>query len=59
MTIAENLQARQKAAVAPGVGTRANVIRLRAPLTIGEDTLEEGLDILEASIEAAFSAVEA
>ncbi|MBB6465616.1 4-aminobutyrate aminotransferase/(S)-3-amino-2-methylpropionate transaminase [Aminobacter lissarensis] len=37
-------------------GTRANVIRILAPLTIGEDTLEEGLDILEASIEAAFAA---
>lgn len=36
-------------------GTRANVIRLLAPLTIGEDTLAEGLDILEASIEAAFA----
>ena len=38
-------------------GTRANVIRLLAPLTIGEDTLAEGLDILEASIEAAVSAI--
>lgn len=38
-------------------GTRANVIRLLAPLTIGEDTLVEGLDILEDSIEAAVSAV--
>ena len=37
-------------------GTRANVIRILTPLTIGYDTLDEGLDILEASIEAAFSA---
>ncbi|MDK4742916.1 4-aminobutyrate--2-oxoglutarate transaminase [Rhizobium sp. CNPSo 3464] len=37
-------------------GTRLNVIRLLPPLTIEWDTLLEGLDILEASIEAAFSA---
>lgn len=36
-------------------GTRLNVIRLLAPLTIEWEVLEEGLDILEASIEAAFS----
>jgi 4-aminobutyrate aminotransferase/(S)-3-amino-2-methylpropionate transaminase len=34
-------------------GTRANVIRLLPALTIPFDVLEEGLDILEASIEAA------
>ena len=34
-------------------GTRANVIRLLPPLTIPFDQLEEGLAILEASIEAA------
>ncbi|MCF3640293.1 4-aminobutyrate--2-oxoglutarate transaminase [Rhizobium sp. TRM95111] len=37
-------------------GTRLNVIRLLPPLTIEWDVLSEGLDILEASIEAAFSA---
>ncbi|OWW00322.1 4-aminobutyrate--2-oxoglutarate transaminase [Rhizobium sp. R693] len=37
-------------------GTRLNVIRLLPPLTIEWDILSEGLDILEASIEAAFSA---
>lgn len=37
-------------------GTRLNVIRLLPPLTIEWDLLSEGLDILEASIEAAFSA---
>jgi 4-aminobutyrate aminotransferase/(S)-3-amino-2-methylpropionate transaminase len=36
-------------------GTRLNVIRLLPPLTIEWEILEEGLAILEASIEAAFS----
>jgi len=36
-------------------GTRLNVIRLLPPLTIEWEVLEEGLAILEASIEAAFS----
>ncbi|WP_105420049.1 4-aminobutyrate--2-oxoglutarate transaminase [Neorhizobium sp. T25_27] len=36
-------------------GTRLNVIRLLPPLTIEWEVLEEGLVILEASIEAAFS----
>jgi len=36
-------------------GTRANVVRLLPPLTIGDETLSEALDILEASIEAALS----
>ena len=52
-------EAEKRGLILLSCGTRANVIRLLAPLTIGEDTLEEGLDILEASIEAAFSAVEA
>jgi len=34
-------------------GTRGNVVRLLPPLTVPFDVLEEGLDILEASIEAA------
>jgi 4-aminobutyrate aminotransferase/(S)-3-amino-2-methylpropionate transaminase len=34
-------------------GTRANVVRLLPPLTTPFDILDEGLDILEASIEAA------
>ncbi|TCU07607.1 4-aminobutyrate--2-oxoglutarate transaminase [Rhizobium sullae] len=37
-------------------GTRLNVVRLLPPLTIEWDVLSEGLDILEASIEAALSA---
>ena len=36
-------------------GVRANVIRILVPLTIGDDTLEEGLRVLEASIESVFS----
>lgn len=36
-------------------GVRANVIRILVPLTIGDETLEEGLRILEASIESVFS----
>jgi len=40
-------------------GTRANVIRILTPLTIGDDTLEEGLRIMEESIEAVFSATSA
>ncbi|MGR9276220.1 4-aminobutyrate--2-oxoglutarate transaminase [Rhizobium leguminosarum] len=36
-------------------GTRLNVIRLLPPLTIEWDVLSEGLNILEAAIEAAFS----
>jgi len=36
-------------------GTRLNVVRLLPPLTIEWDILDEGLAILEASIEAAFS----
>jgi 4-aminobutyrate aminotransferase/(S)-3-amino-2-methylpropionate transaminase len=36
-------------------GTRFNVIRLLPPLTIEWEVLDEGLAILEASIEAAFS----
>ncbi len=36
-------------------GTRGNVVRLLPPLTTPFDILDEGLDILEASIEAAIS----
>ena len=35
--------------------TADNVVRLLPPLTIGDETLTEALDILEASIEAALS----
>ena len=48
-------EAERRGLILLSCGTRANVIRILSPLTIGEDTLEEGLNILEASIEAAFS----
>ncbi|GHE87635.1 4-aminobutyrate transaminase [Aliiroseovarius zhejiangensis] len=37
-------------------GTRANAVRLLPPLTVPMDQLDEALDILEASIEAAINA---
>ena len=49
-------EAEKRGLILLSCGTRANVIRILSPLTIGEETLEEGLDILEASVEAAFSA---
>lgn len=48
-------EAEKRGLILISCGTRANVIRILTPLTIGEDTLDEGLDILEASVEAAFS----
>ncbi len=38
-------------------GTRANVVRLLPPLTITDELLEEGLDIIEQSLEAAMTAL--
>lgn len=38
-------------------GTRQNVIRLLPPLTIDDATLEEGLDLLERSVEVACSTI--
>jgi 4-aminobutyrate aminotransferase len=35
-------------------GTSANVVRLLAPLTIPDDVLDEGLNILEAAVDGAF-----
>jgi len=51
-------EAEERGLILLACGTRANVVRLLPPLTIEEQTLGEALDILEASIEAAFSAVE-
>ncbi|TKT69725.1 4-aminobutyrate--2-oxoglutarate transaminase [Aquamicrobium sp. LC103] len=48
-------EAEKRGLILLSCGTRANVVRILAPLTIGEETLAEGLDILEASIEAACS----
>jgi 4-aminobutyrate aminotransferase len=48
-------EAEKRGLILLSCGTRANVIRILTPLTIEETILEEGLDMLEASIEAAFS----
>ncbi|MEO3389472.1 4-aminobutyrate--2-oxoglutarate transaminase [Mesorhizobium sp. CAU 1741] len=49
-------EAEKRGLILLSCGTRANVIRILVPLTIEDDILAEGLDILEASIEAAVSA---
>ena len=49
-------KAREKGLILLSCGSRLNVVRILTPLTIEEDILAEGLDILEASIEAAISA---
>ncbi|TYR36378.1 4-aminobutyrate--2-oxoglutarate transaminase [Mesorhizobium microcysteis] len=48
-------EAEKRGLILLSCGTRANVIRILVPLTIEDDILAEGLDILEASIEAAVS----
>lgn len=52
-------EAEKRGLILLSCGTRANVIRILTPLTIEETILEEGLDMLEASIEAAFSGSDA
>ncbi|MBB3021088.1 4-aminobutyrate aminotransferase/(S)-3-amino-2-methylpropionate transaminase [Microvirga lupini] len=49
-------EAEKRGLILISCGTRFNVIRLLAPLTIADETLAEGLDILEEAVEAAFSA---
>src|SRR5690606_29557722 len=49
-------EAEKRGLILLSCGTRANVIRILVPLTIEDEILTEGLDILEASIEAAVSA---
>lgn len=44
----------EKGVIVLSCGVRANVVRLLPPLTIEDEILEEGLDLLEAGIEAAF-----
>ncbi|HEY0917775.1 4-aminobutyrate--2-oxoglutarate transaminase [Devosia sp.] len=51
-------EAEKRGLILLSCGTRANVIRILSPLTIGDDTLAEGLDVLEQAIGAAFSAIE-
>jgi 4-aminobutyrate aminotransferase-like enzyme len=50
---AASAQAEARGLILLSCGTRANVIRLLPPLTIPFEVLEEGLDLLEASIEGA------
>lgn len=45
--------AEQRGLIVLSCGTRQNVIRLLPPLTIGITTLDEGLNLLEQSVEAA------
>jgi 4-aminobutyrate aminotransferase/(S)-3-amino-2-methylpropionate transaminase len=52
-------EAEQRGLILLSCGTRLNVIRLLPPLTIEWEILEEGLDILEASIEAGCSSTTA
>lgn len=52
-------EAEKRGLILLSCGTRANVIRILTPLTIGEDTLTEGLAILEQAVESAFSAAPA
>jgi 4-aminobutyrate aminotransferase len=48
-------EAEKRGLILISCGTRANVIRLLVPLTIGGVTLADGLAIVDSSIEAAFS----
>jgi 4-aminobutyrate aminotransferase/(S)-3-amino-2-methylpropionate transaminase len=53
LTAAIVAEAEARGLILLSCGTRANVIRLLPPLTIPFEVLEEGLDILEASVESA------
>lgn len=50
-------EAEQRGLILLSCGTRFNVIRLLPPLTVPDDVLDEALDILESSLEAAFSKI--
>ena len=45
-------EARQRGLLLLSCGVRGNVIRFLSPLTIGFDTLDEGLDVLEEAVKA-------
>ncbi len=45
-------EARERGLLLLSCGVRGNVIRFLTPLTIGFDTLDEGLDALEAAVKA-------
>jgi 4-aminobutyrate aminotransferase/(S)-3-amino-2-methylpropionate transaminase len=53
LTAAIVAEAEARGLILLSCGTRANVVRLLPPLTIPFEVLEEGLDILEASVESA------
>jgi 4-aminobutyrate aminotransferase len=55
LTAAIVAEAEARGLVLLSCGTRGNVVRLLPPLTIPFEQLDEGLDILEASIEGAIS----
>ena len=55
LTAAVLAEAEARGLILLSCGTRGNVVRLLPPLTTPFDILDEGLDILEASIEAAIS----
>jgi 4-aminobutyrate aminotransferase/(S)-3-amino-2-methylpropionate transaminase len=56
LTAAVVAEAEARGLILLSCGTRYNVIRLLPPLTIPMDQLNEALDIIEASIEAAVMA---
>lgn len=51
-------EAERRGLILLSCGVRANVIRILVPLTIGDETLAEGLRILEDSVEAVFSSTD-
>jgi 4-aminobutyrate aminotransferase-like enzyme len=53
LTAAIVAQAEKRGLILLSCGVSANVVRLLAPLTIPDAVLEEGLDILAASLNAA------
>ncbi len=56
LTAAVVQEAENRGLILLSCGTRANVIRLLPPLTIPDDVLDEGLDIIEQSLEAVMAA---
>jgi 4-aminobutyrate aminotransferase/(S)-3-amino-2-methylpropionate transaminase len=55
LTAAIVAEAEARGLILLSCGTRGNVVRLLPPLTIPFEVLDEGLDILEASIEGAIT----
>ncbi|NDW53453.1 aminotransferase class III-fold pyridoxal phosphate-dependent enzyme, partial [Aliiroseovarius sp. PrR006] len=56
LTMAIVAEAEARGLIILPCGTRGNAVRLLPPLTVPADQLDEALDILEASIEAAINA---